>query len=137
MYLNVVCILHLEHGLTDPTKNNFQLATTLRGIKPAKGLAVFQREPITPQILLAFKSHLSLDNPSLCIYIIYISIYIYTTFCTQKLTILLSQGSHFRKFQRDCWKLACCIAREAPENLSFSINYFEIKCPVVFFLAVF
>ena len=63
-YLNVACILHLEHGLTDPTKNNFQLATTLQGIKPAKGLTtVFQKKPITPQILLAFKSHLNLDNP--------------------------------------------------------------------------
>ena len=63
-YLNVDCILHLEHGLTDPTKNNFQLATTLQGIKPAKGLTtVFQKKPITPQILLAFKSHLNLDNP--------------------------------------------------------------------------
>ena len=27
-YLNAVRILHLEHGLTDPTKNNFQLANT-------------------------------------------------------------------------------------------------------------
>ena len=62
-YLNMACILHLEHGLTDPTKNNFQLATTSRGFKPAKGLTVFQKKPITPQILLAFKSHLMLDNP--------------------------------------------------------------------------
>ena len=28
-YLNAVRILHLEHGLTDPIKNNFHLATTL------------------------------------------------------------------------------------------------------------
>ena len=62
-YLNAVRILHHEHGLTDPTKNNFQLATTLRGIKRVKGLTVSQKKPITPQILLAFKSHLNLDNP--------------------------------------------------------------------------
>ena len=36
-YLNAVRILHLKHGLTDPTKNNSQLATTLRGIKCVKG----------------------------------------------------------------------------------------------------
>ena len=63
-YLNAVRILHLEHGLTDPPKNNFQVATTLRGIKRVKGLTVSQKKPITPQILLAFKSHLNLDNPS-------------------------------------------------------------------------
>ena len=32
-YLNIIRILHLEHGLEDPTKNNFHLATTLRGIR--------------------------------------------------------------------------------------------------------
>ena len=62
-YLNAVRILHLEHSLTYPTKNNFQLATTLRGIKCLKGLTVLQKKLITPQILLAFKSHLNLDNP--------------------------------------------------------------------------
>ena len=62
-YLNAVRILQLEHGLTHPTKNNFLLATTLRGIKRLKGLTVLQKKPITPQILLAFKSHLNLDNP--------------------------------------------------------------------------
>lgn len=39
-YFNAVRILHLEHGRTDPTKNNFHLATTIRGIKCAKGLTV-------------------------------------------------------------------------------------------------
>ena len=62
-YLNAVRILHLKHGLTHPIKNNFQLATTLRGIKRLKGLTALQKKPITPQILLAFKSHLNLDNP--------------------------------------------------------------------------
>ncbi|CAH3109145.1 unnamed protein product [Porites lobata] len=62
-YLNAIRILHLEHGLSDPTKNNFQLASTLRGIKRVKGLTVSQKKPITPQILLAFKSHLHLDSP--------------------------------------------------------------------------
>ena len=36
-YLNAARILHLEHGLTDPNKNNSQLANTLRGIKRVKG----------------------------------------------------------------------------------------------------
>ena len=62
-YLNAVRILHLEHGLTDPTKNNFHLATTLRGIKRAKGLTVSRKTPITPKILLAFRNQLNLDNP--------------------------------------------------------------------------
>ena len=35
-YLNAVCILQLEHGLTDPPNNNFRLAATLRGIKSVR-----------------------------------------------------------------------------------------------------
>ena len=62
-YLNAVRILHLEHGHTDPTKGNFHLATTLRGIRRIKGLTVSQKEPVTPKMLLAFKHHLDLDNP--------------------------------------------------------------------------
>ena len=62
-YLNAVRILHLEHGLTDPTKNNFHLATTLRGIKRVKGLTVSQKKPITPQILLAIRNQLNWDDP--------------------------------------------------------------------------
>ena len=62
-YLNAARILHLEHGLADPTKNNFQLATILQEIKRIKGLSVSQKKPITPQILLAFKNHLNLDDP--------------------------------------------------------------------------
>ena len=54
-YLNAVPILQLEHGLTHPTKKG--------GIKRLKGLTVLQKKSITPQILLAFKSHLNLDNP--------------------------------------------------------------------------
>ena len=62
-YLNSVRILHLEHGLTDPTKTNLHLATTLRGIKRAKGLTMSQKKPITPQILLALRNRLNWDNP--------------------------------------------------------------------------
>ena len=62
-YLNVVRILHLEHGLKDPTKNIFHLATTLRGIRRCKGCTVSQKQPMTPAMLLAIKSHLNLTDP--------------------------------------------------------------------------
>lgn len=62
-YLNIVRILHLEHGLEDPTKNNFHLATTLRGIRRCKGCTVSQKQPMTPAMLLAIKSHLNLTDP--------------------------------------------------------------------------
>ena len=63
-YLNIVRILHLEHGLGDPTKNNFHLATTLRGIRRCKGLTVSQKTPMTPEMLLSMKNHLNLADPA-------------------------------------------------------------------------
>ena len=62
-YLNAARILHLEHGLTDPTKNKFHLATTLREIRRAKGLKVSQKKTITPQTPLALKNQLNRDDP--------------------------------------------------------------------------
>ena len=65
-YLNAVRILHLEHGLTDPTKNNFQLATTLRGIKRVKGLTVSQKKPITPPDPISLQESLKFGQPFAC-----------------------------------------------------------------------
>ena len=63
-YLNIVCILHLEHGLEDPTKNNFHLATTLRGIRRCKGQTVSQKKPMNPRHASGYQGTLELDRPS-------------------------------------------------------------------------
>ena len=60
LYLNIARILHLEHGLDDPNRSNFHLATTLRGIRRCKGRTVSQKQPVTPTMLLA---HLNLADP--------------------------------------------------------------------------
>ena len=62
-YLNAARILHLEQSLTEPIQNNFHLATTLQGIKRAKGVTVTKNKPITPQILLAIRNQINLDDP--------------------------------------------------------------------------
>ena len=61
-YLNAVRILHLKHSYADPTKDNFHLATNLRGIQRVKGLTVSQKKPITPQMLLS-QHYLNLVDP--------------------------------------------------------------------------
>ena len=67
-YLNAVCILHLEHGLTDPTKNNSQLATTLRGIKCVKGKRFnsFTKETDYTQIPISLQELLKFGQPFAC-----------------------------------------------------------------------
>ena len=62
-YWNADHILHLKHSYADPTKDNFYLATTLRGIWCIQGLTVSQKKPITPQMLLAFQCHVNLVDP--------------------------------------------------------------------------
>ena len=59
-YLNIVRILHLEHGLGDPTKNNFHLATTLHSIRHCKGHTETTHDP---RNAFGYESHLNLADP--------------------------------------------------------------------------
>ena len=67
-YFNAVRILHLEHGLTDPTKNNSQLATTLRGIKCVKGKRFnsFPKETDYTPFSVSLQESLKFGQPFAC-----------------------------------------------------------------------
>ena len=58
-YLNIIRILHLEAGLSNPLRENWFLQSVLLGIKRIKGDKVIQKLPITPDILLAMKAKLT------------------------------------------------------------------------------
>ena len=51
-YLNIVRVMHLEAGLSNPLKDSWFISSTLKGIGRAKGTAVNRKSPITPDILL-------------------------------------------------------------------------------------
>ena len=61
-YLNVVRILHLEHGFPNPLKENWFLDTLLKGVSREKGLSVRRKLPISPDILLKIKLLLNFNN---------------------------------------------------------------------------
>ena len=67
-FLNAVRILHLEHGLTNPTKNNSQLATTLRGIKCVKGKRFnsFPKETDYTPFPISLQESLKFGQPFAC-----------------------------------------------------------------------
>ena len=50
-YLNVVRLLHLESGFSNPLADNWILKTLLKGIDRDKGREVFGKLPVTPEIL--------------------------------------------------------------------------------------
>ncbi|XP_078613489.1 uncharacterized protein LOC144883111 [Branchiostoma floridae x Branchiostoma japonicum] len=60
-YLNIVSLLHKEFGLPNPTLQNWQLHTVLRGIRRFKGDTPRRKLPITPTILLGILSTLDLS----------------------------------------------------------------------------
>lgn len=60
-YLNIVRILHLEWGVSNPLENNFQLACVLQGIRRDHGDQVCRKLPITPDLL---RSILASLNPA-------------------------------------------------------------------------
>lgn len=61
-YLNIIRILHLEWDLPNPIQNNFQLQCVLKGIKRDKGDFVKQKQPITPDILVAILGKLNVSS---------------------------------------------------------------------------
>lgn len=61
-YLHIVTLIHKERGLPSLCNNSFQLQPTLRGIRRKKGDIVCPKAPITPELLLLFKSKLDLNR---------------------------------------------------------------------------
>ena len=62
-YLNIVRIMHLELGFSNPLKENWFVDSVIKGISRDKGLSVKRKLPITPNILLKIKSLLNLNVP--------------------------------------------------------------------------
>ena len=54
-YLNIVRVMRLEAGLSNPLKDSWFISSTLKGIDRVKGTAVNRKSPITPDILLRIK----------------------------------------------------------------------------------
>lgn len=50
-YLNVVRIIHIEHGYANPLQENFQIQSVLRGIKRSKGNVPHYKLAISPDDL--------------------------------------------------------------------------------------
>ena len=50
-YLNVVRLLHLEVGMSNPLESNWYVSSILKGVKRVKGNSVSQKLPITIDIL--------------------------------------------------------------------------------------
>ena len=61
-YLNIVRVMHLEAGLSNPLKDSWFISSTLKGIDRAKGTAVNRKSPITPDILLRIKKVLKMSD---------------------------------------------------------------------------
>ena len=58
-YLNIVRLLHVENGYVNPLQDNWKLKSTLRGIDRIHGSPIIRKAPITPDLLLKMKSHLT------------------------------------------------------------------------------
>jgi hypothetical protein len=63
-YLNVVRILHVESGFSNPLSDNYELSMLKRGINRLKGVPPKQKEPITLEVLLKLYTVIDLSLPS-------------------------------------------------------------------------
>ena len=60
--LNIVRVMHLEAGLSNPLKDSWFISSTLKGIDKVKGTAVNRKSPITPDILVRIKKVLKMSD---------------------------------------------------------------------------
>jgi hypothetical protein len=63
-YLNVVRLLHVEAGVSNPLEGNFELQMLKRGIKRVKGVPPCQKQPITIEILRKMFLYLDCAKPA-------------------------------------------------------------------------
>ena len=61
--MNIIRIIHLDAGLTNPLENNFALANLKKGIARKLGTPPKQMQPLTCQMLMVVYSHLSMLQP--------------------------------------------------------------------------
>ena len=59
-YINVVRLLHLEVGMSNPLESNWYVSSILKGVKRVKGNSVSQKLPITIDILRGILTRLNL-----------------------------------------------------------------------------
>lgn len=61
-YLNVIRLLHLESGFSNPLQEDFTIHSVMKGVQRVKGDFVKRKLPITPDILMSFIPHLNLQE---------------------------------------------------------------------------
>lgn len=65
-YLNVVRIMHIEKGLTNPLKEDYQLHCVIRGVRRIKGDTVHRKLPLMPYHLQFILAGLDLQKATDC-----------------------------------------------------------------------
>jgi hypothetical protein len=63
-YLNVIRLLHLEAGYSNPLEGNFELSLIKKGIARQLGVAPKQKSPLTVKILRDIHATLDLEKPA-------------------------------------------------------------------------
>lgn len=61
-YLNVIRLLHLESGFSNPLQEDFVINSVMKGVQRVKGDFVKRKLPITPEMLMSFISFLNLKE---------------------------------------------------------------------------
>ena len=61
-YLNIVSLLHKEHGLPNPMKDNWKISSTITGVHRLHGSSISRKLPITKDILFRLHSLLNMTS---------------------------------------------------------------------------
>jgi len=91
-YLNIIRLLHMEAGLSDPFQSNFHISSLIKGVHRHLASPPKQKLPITPAILLQMHAHLDFSRPILVSFWAACLVAFYSFF--RKSTLLAKSSSH-------------------------------------------
>ena len=61
-YMSVIRLIHIEAGLPNPMEGNWYIQSTLKGIDRLLGTPTVRRAPVSPDLLIAIRTHLNLNT---------------------------------------------------------------------------
>ena len=132
-YLNIIRIIHLELGLTNPLQDNFSVKSLLTGIKRSKGNTQRHKLPINPKDLLGIRNQLDLEAVKDAQFLAAVLTCFYGLLRISSVTVYSAakiQSSHsLRRQDVTITKSGCVLNVSSTKTIQFKDREFQVPLP--------
>lgn len=134
-YVNIIRILHLELGYSNPLKDNFPVKLVLSGLKRGKGQSQSFKLPINPHDLIKFRGLLNMDSLADCRFWAAAILCFYGLFRISNVTVIsgtkVAQSHSVRRKDVDVVGRGCVITVMGTKTIQFRERSFQVPLPYI------